>query len=122
MSEVQPLLDEVLPRFEASEVHEAWVPAPPEVAFAAVKQVTVREVRLLRPLEALRLLPLLLAGRTEFLPARSAPLIEAFTVGVVPLGERPGAEIAAGAMGRFEPDPFITASLSHSGVRTVLAC
>jgi hypothetical protein len=69
MSEVQPLLDEVLPRFEASEVHEAWVPAPPEVAFAAVKQVTVREVRLLRPLEALRLLPLLLAGRTEFLPA-----------------------------------------------------
>ena len=95
------LLDELLPRFDASEVHEVWIAAQPNVVFAAVKQVTVREVRLLTPLEALRGLPSLLTRRPAFRPARSAPVLHAFTVGVVPLGERPGAEIAAGAVGRF---------------------
>ena len=95
------LLDEVLPRFDASEVHSIWIAAQPNVVFAAVKQVTVREVRLLTPLEALRGLPSLLTRRPAFRPARSAPVLDAFTVGVVPLGERPGAEIAAGAVGRF---------------------
>ena len=95
------LLDELLPRFDASEVHEVSIAAQPTVVFAAVKQVTVREVRLLRPLEALRGLPSLLTGRPAFRPTRSAPVLDAFTVGVVPLGERPGAEIAAGAVGRF---------------------
>jgi hypothetical protein len=54
-NEVPPsLLDEVLPRFDASEVHDVWVAAPPQVAFAAVKQVTVGELRLLKPLEGMR--------------------------------------------------------------------
>ena len=87
------LLDELLPRFDASEVHEVSIAAQPTVVFAAVKQVTVREVRLLTPLEALRGLPSLLTGRPAFRPTRSAPVLDAFTVGVVPLGERPGAEM-----------------------------
>ena len=95
------LLDEVLPRFDASEVHDVWVAAPPDVAFAAVKQVTVGEIRLLKPLEALRALPGLLARRPVFRPDPSAPALEQFTTGVVPLGERVGTEIAAGAIGRF---------------------
>jgi hypothetical protein len=95
------LLDELLPRFDASEVHGLWIAARPDVAFAAVRRVTVREVRLLTPLEALRGLPSLLTRRPPFRPARSAPVLDAFTVGVVPLGERPGAEVAAGAVGRF---------------------
>ncbi len=95
------LLDELLPRFDASEVHGLWIAARPDVAFAAVRRVTVREVRLLTPLEALRGLPSLLTRRPAFRPARSAPVLDAFTVGVVPLGERPGAEVAAGAVGRF---------------------
>lgn len=98
---MRPLLDEVLPRFDAGEVHDLWIPAQPEVAFAAVKEVTVREVRLLTPLETLRGLPSLLTGRAAVRPDGSAPVLEAFTVGVVPLGERPGTEIAAGAIGRF---------------------
>ena len=53
MSAPRSLLEEVLPRFDANEVHDVWVAAPPHVVFAAVRQVTVREVRLLRPLEAL---------------------------------------------------------------------
>jgi hypothetical protein len=102
MSAPRSLLAEVLPRFDASEVHDVWVPAPPEVVFAAVKEVTVREVRLLLPLMALRGLPRLLARRPGFRPARSAPVLDAFLeVGFVLLGERPGAEIAAGVVGRF---------------------
>jgi hypothetical protein len=101
MSASRSLLDEVLPRFDASEVHDVWVPARPHVVFVAVKQVTMGEVRLLMPLEALRGLPRLLARRPAFRPARSARVLDEFTVGVVPLGERPDAEIVAGAVGRF---------------------
>jgi hypothetical protein len=101
MSAPRSLLDEVMPRFDASEMHDVWVPARPQIVFAAVKQVTVREVRLLMPLETLRGLPGLLSRRHAFRPARSAPLLDEFTAGVVPLGERPGEEIAAGAVGRF---------------------
>jgi hypothetical protein len=101
MSAPRSLLEEVLPSFDARAVHDVWVPARPQVVFAAVKQVTVREVRLLLPLETLRGLPGLLAGRPAFRPARSAPVLDEFTAGVVSLGERPGVEIAAGAVGRF---------------------
>jgi hypothetical protein len=101
MSAQRSLLEEVLPCFDAREVHDIWVPAPPQVVFAAVKQVTVGEVRLLLPLERLRALPGVLAGRRTFRPSRSAPLLDQFTANVVPLGERPDAEIAAGAVGRF---------------------
>ena len=98
---LRPLLDEVLPRFDVHEVHETWVPAPVDVVYDAVTQVTVRDVRLLLPLEVLRGLPRLLIGRRPFRPDPSAALLEAFTVGVILLGERPGTEIVAGAVGRF---------------------
>jgi hypothetical protein len=35
----------LLPRFDVRQVHEAWVPAPVDVVYSAVKQVTGREVR-----------------------------------------------------------------------------
>lgn len=101
MSAPRSLLDEVLPRFDANELHDIWIPARPQVVFPAVKQVTVREVRLLIPLETLRGLPGLLARHPAFRPTRSEPLLDQFTLGVVVLGERPDAEIAAGAIGRF---------------------
>jgi hypothetical protein len=101
MSAQRSLLEEVLPRFDASEVHEVWVEAPPHFVFAAAKQVTVREVRLLRPLEALRALPGLLARRPVFWPNPSARVLDHFTTGVVPLGQRDSTEIAVGAIGRF---------------------
>jgi hypothetical protein len=97
----RPLLDEVLPIFDLSEVHHKWVSAPPPPVFAAVKEVTVGELRLLAPLEAMRRLPATLAGRRSFRPAPSALALDAFAAGVVGLGERPGEEIAAGAVGRF---------------------
>ncbi|MCA1847305.1 MAG: hypothetical protein LC792_29795, partial [Actinobacteria bacterium] len=66
------------------------MPAPADVAYSAVKEVTGREVRVLMPLEFLRWLPGFLIGRRPFRPDPSAPLLAGFTVGVVPLGERPG--------------------------------
>jgi hypothetical protein len=108
------LLDEAIQSFDANEVHDIWVPACPQVVFAAVKQVTVQEVRLLLPLEALRLLPSLLTRRPVFWPRRSAPVLEQFTAGVVPLGERTGDEIVAGAVGRF----WRLAGSEPAGVRT----
>ena len=66
-----------------------------------MKAVTAREVRLLQPLDALRALPGLVARRPAFRPNPSARLIDEFTIGVVPLGERVDVEIAAGAIGRF---------------------
>jgi hypothetical protein len=101
MSAPRSLLDEVLPCFDATEVHTVWVAAPPHLVFAAVTQVTVREVRLLRPLEALRALPGLLARREVFQPNPSARVLDQFTTDVVRLGERAGTEITAGAIGRF---------------------
>src|SRR5205814_1823697 len=59
----ESLLDHLLPRFDVRQVHEAWVPAPADVVYSAVKQVTGREVRVLMPLEFLRLLPGFLIGR-----------------------------------------------------------
>jgi hypothetical protein len=97
----ESLLDHVLPRFDIRQVHEAWVPAPVDVVYSAVQEVTGREVRILMPLEFLRWLPGLLIGRRQFWPDPSAPLLAGFTVGVVRLGERPGREVVAGAVGRF---------------------
>jgi hypothetical protein len=97
------LLDEVLPRYDASERHEIVVAAPPDVVFGAVKDVTVRDVRLLTPLMALRGLPRLVKRRRRLrrLPSSSPVLGRLLEVGFVQLGERPGAEIAVGAVGRF---------------------
>jgi hypothetical protein len=97
----ESLLDHLLPRCDLRQVHEAWVPAPTDVVFSAVKHVTAREVRVLMPLEFLRSLPGFLSGRRPFWPDPSTPLLGGFTVGVVPLGERPGREVVAGAVGRF---------------------
>jgi hypothetical protein len=97
----ESLLDDLLPRFDVRQVHEASVLAPVAVVYSAVKQVTGREVRVLMPLEFLRWLPGFLIGRRPFRPDPLAPLLFGFTVGAVALGERPGREVVAGAVGRF---------------------
>src|SRR3569623_868307 len=87
------LIDEALPRFDVREIHELPVHAPPDVVYSAIKSVTARDVRLLTPLEVLRVLPGLLVRRRPFRPTSSAPLIEEFTAGVEPHGKRPDEEI-----------------------------
>jgi hypothetical protein len=75
-----------------------------KLAFCLVITISCGANRVLTPhtLMALRGLPRFVTRRPGFRPERSAPVLDAFLkVGFVLLGERPGAEIAAGAVGRF---------------------
>jgi hypothetical protein len=91
------LLDDLLPRYDVNEVHSAWVAAPPDVAFEAVRGVTAREIRLLGPLMSLRSF-----GRWRRAADPRRPVLdEMVTIGFQLLGERPHEEVVLGAVGRF---------------------
>jgi hypothetical protein len=94
------LLDEVMPQHDVNEIHDVWVPASPEMAYAAMKAVTPREIRLFRPLMVIRMLP----NRLKRKPAEvnpSRPLLEEFLGnGFLRLGERPSAEFVMGGIGQ----------------------
>jgi hypothetical protein len=97
----QTLLDELLPSFDVNEVHETWVPAAPERAYAAVREVRPDEVRLARPLMALRSVPGLFTGKSLTLGPSVPFLDQMLGLGFVRLGEREGSELVIGAVGRF---------------------
>ena len=104
------LLDEAMPRWDFNEVHDTVVAAAPAAVFDAIRAVTTREVRVLAPLMALRLVPAairhpragggrLLAG---ILGRGSRSLIDEFLdFGFVVLGTTEGEEMVLGAVGRF---------------------
>jgi hypothetical protein len=95
--EVTGLLDEVMPEYDVHEVHSLWVPARPEAAYASVKAVSARDVRLFGPLMALRTV-----GRSSRVFGPQRPLLdEMLKAGFMALGEWPGEEIVVGAIGRF---------------------
>lgn len=94
-------LDRVMPRYDVRTVHETWLPTGPEAAFDALMKLTGKEIRLLGPLEAIRVLPQGRRGQRG-VPAMSGSILEAYRrTGFVDLGGRPGAEIVLGAVGRF---------------------
>jgi hypothetical protein len=94
------LLDEVLPSYNVNEVHSTRVDAPPAAAFAAVKEVTAKEIRLLGPLMAIRMLPSRL--RRPLRRDDPGPVLDQFLrAGFVVLGERAASELVVGAVGRF---------------------
>ena len=97
------LIDEVMPRYDFREVHDCFVPAEPERAYAAAKTVPAAEIRLLGPLMAIRSLPATIARRRALRPSgRPVPVLDQFLrAGFVLLGERPGSELVAGAVGKF---------------------
>jgi hypothetical protein len=80
------LLDSLLPDWDVHDVHGIDVAAPPERTWAALEQVTVRELPLTRVLMALRGL-----GRRTSSPDRT--FIEAASF-LVPLAEAPGERVA----------------------------
>ena len=95
------LLDEVVPEYDVSEVHSIWVSASPDLAYAAIKAVTAKEVRLFAPLMAIRtLVQRLKSGQVDF--KSCTPLTEEFlSHGFLILEERPNDEFVIGAIGRF---------------------
>ena len=97
------VLDEVMPRWEASEFHHVWLDASLEETWAALLATTGREVRLLRPLMALRRLPSWLLRRSSVGGNHGEqPLFATLEhSGFVRLAEEPGREIVFGVVGRF---------------------
>ena len=100
------LLDEVLPRYEAREVHDVFVAAPPAEVYRALEGLTLAELPLFRALMGLRALPARLAkwgrrpaGRRRALDPRLRLLdwgLRSFSV----LAQRPGSELVIGGLGQ----------------------
>ena len=112
-------IEAALPTAPFAELHHRTVAAPIETVWPACLNVTVREVRTMAPLMALRALPSALARRsTDGDMAADTPLLEAFAAAgfvVLRRDEAPAAGRASvlfGAVGRFwsiaenQPVPF----------------
>jgi hypothetical protein len=95
---VSALIDTLLPRWDAHEVHAADVAAPPERTWAAVQQVSLADMPVTRLLMSIRSL-----GRAWRV---DRPFIDAADF-LTPLGEAPGDRVL-GLIGRpwqLRPDP-----------------
>lgn len=68
------LIDQVMPQWDFGEVHATYVASNAERSLRAAREVTPREIRLLRPLWAIRVLPALLLGGRSFRFERDRPL------------------------------------------------
>jgi hypothetical protein len=100
------LLDEVLPRYEAREIHEIFVAAPRPDVYRALEALTLGELPLFRALMGLRTLPARLARSVRRPAADRSRLdpgmrlldwgLRGFTV----LAQRPGSELVIGGPGQ----------------------
>jgi Protein of unknown function (DUF2867) len=98
-------LDEFMPEFDFNEVHSTLVAASPERALAAAREVTARELPLMRALMGLRTLPARVLGvvrRREDPPkVAGGPVIGGMIRnGFVVLADRED-ELVVGVAGRF---------------------
>jgi len=99
--ETEKRLNRVLPEYQFSEVHAVVIHAPPEVVYAAIKQVDMRVSPIISGLLALRMLPHLV-GRPE-LPDKLLSLkFEDFTrLGFILLTDVYPEEMILGLAGQF---------------------
>ncbi len=94
-------LDDCMPGWEHTELHDTWLATDPDTAYQALAATTPPEVRLLGPLMALRSLPAVLTGRKiEGSPGRTV-FDSLETSGFARIAEEPGREIVYGVVGRF---------------------
>ncbi len=102
-------IHEVLPRYEAREVHAIRIRAPQAEVFRALEELTLRELPLFRALMGVRALPARLArpwrrpvrpgGRRGLDP--QTPLLDwALRMGFTVLAGRPGSEVVLGGVGQ----------------------
>ena len=94
------LIDEWMPAWDAVERHETRIRAPRELVWRTVRTLDFKRSPVVGALFALRSLPGLLSGRPR--PrALGTTLDGLLRNGFVLLGERPGAELLLGVVGRF---------------------
>jgi hypothetical protein len=101
------LLDSLMPSYDVREVHGLTVDAPCEAVWAALHQVSLREMPMFRALMALRQQPLPLARTERKLFTRSdRPLLAEMLSGAfVPLAQRPPSELVIGLLAKpWRPD------------------
>jgi hypothetical protein len=98
------MLDGFIPRYQFNEVHSIQVHAPPEAVFAAIKQVTAREIRLFRLLTWMRS-PRIRSRRENILAAPpDKPILDVAThSGFLLLGEAAPRELVIGTVGIGPP-------------------
>jgi hypothetical protein len=95
-------IDEFLPRYHFSEIHEIRVRASRKRTWEAIQIVTPREIRFFTILIAIRRLPALLTGQVRPDGALHRPILEvALRSGFVLLAETPPDELVVGTIGRF---------------------
>jgi hypothetical protein len=95
-------IDEFLPRYHFSEIHEIRVHASRTRTWEAIQLVTPHEIRFFTILMAIRRLPALLAGQVRSVGALRRPILEvALRSGFVLLAEAPPDGLVVGTIGRF---------------------
>ena len=96
------LIDNILPKYDAHEVHERLMPGTPAAVWEALHALRMGEIRLAGVLMGIRSLPHRLTGRKPVLQVEDRPALEALQRGgFVLLDSVPNREVVVGAVGKF---------------------
>ena len=95
------LIDEYLPRYDASENHRIEIAASAEQVYAAVRQLDLSGSLLIRSLFLLRSLPALFSSKRKTQTQLGLNFESLLRSGFVLLDEKPGEEIVLGLVGKF---------------------
>ena len=116
------IIDEFLPTYHFNEFHSTRIQAPPETVYAAVRQVTAREIKLFRILTWIRSPRLRKAPESILAPPADDPVLDvALRSGFQLLADAPPREIVVGTvLGRApysgqNPTPQDFKNLSRPG-------
>ncbi|HCA86641.1 MAG TPA: hypothetical protein DEQ61_14830 [Streptomyces sp.] len=94
-------LDAWMPVSHWSTHHNRYVASPPTAAARALREVTAAEMRVMRPLVALRTLPSqLFGGETARKPAPAGARVDMTRMGFIVLDDLPDADLVLGFVGQ----------------------
>ena len=93
------IIDEFLPKYHFSEFHSTRIHAPPETVYAAVREVTAREIRLFRILAWIRSPHIGKPPESILAPPADDPVLDvALRSGFLLLGNAPPQEVVVGTI------------------------
>jgi hypothetical protein len=95
---IHPLLDQLMPEYAVRERHSIRVPASAEITFAAAREISFHDSRLIRMIFALREMPGRLSGGPPAPTERRPVIDEVVALGWRQLAEVPRRQVVMGAM------------------------